>query len=61
MLFKALGIILAIYTVVAANAGSVYAKRGITSSTVDREDSPTYFWVVIACYAALAIALLTVF
>ncbi len=61
MIFKALGIILVIYTVFAANAGSVYAKRGVMGHSVEREDSPTYFWLVIGCYAALAIALLTVF
>ena len=60
-MFKALGFILAIYTVYAAFTGEVYAKSGASGRTVSKEESPTYFWVVIGIYAALSVALVTVF
>lgn len=59
--FKVLGIILAIYTVYAAVAGEVYAKSGASGRTVSRQESPMYFWVVVAVYGALSIALVTIF
>ena len=60
-MFKVLGIILAIYTVYAAIAGEVYAKSGASGRKVSRQETPTYFWVVVAIYSALSIALVTVF
>ena len=60
-MFKALGIILAFYTVYSAFAGEVYAKSGASGLKVSREESPAYFWVVIIIYGALSIALVTIF
>ena len=45
----------------AAGTGTVYAKRGPGGGVIERADSPRYFWLVIACYAALAIAMITIF
>ena len=60
-MFKALGLLVAFYTVFAAFAGEVYAKAGAARRTVSRSDSPEYFWVVIAIYAGLGAALLLIF
>jgi hypothetical protein len=60
-MFKTIGAVLAIYVCYAAVSGSVYAKSGISGRSVLREESPTYFWVVIAIYAALSLALVLVF
>lgn len=60
-MFKALSLLAAFYTIFAAFTGEVYAKAGATAQTVSRSDSPDYFWVVIAIYAALSVALLVVF
>ena len=60
-MFKALGVLLAAYTALAVLRGEVYAKSGAWGRTVKREESSTYFWVVIGIYSALALALLTVF
>lgn len=60
-MFKALGLLVALYTLYAALKGEVYAKSGAWGKTVSRAESPEYFWVVIAIYAALALALVTIF
>jgi hypothetical protein len=59
--FKALGTLVALYVAYAALKGEVYAKSGPWGRVVSRADSPEYFWIVIAIYAALATALVTVF
>jgi hypothetical protein len=61
MIFKAIGIVVALYTLYAAVFGRVYAKSGPGGRTVSREETPGYFWTVIAIYAGLSVALLTVF
>ena len=61
MLFKALGVVLAIYTAHAAFRGEVYARSGWKGRTIERMEEPRYFWVVIAIYFGLSVALLTVF
>ncbi|TAH40527.1 MAG: hypothetical protein EYC71_13455 [Gammaproteobacteria bacterium] len=60
-MFKALGALLVIYTVYAAVEGKVFAKSGVRGRTINRDESPVYFWIVVGIYAALSIALLTVF
>jgi hypothetical protein len=60
-MFKVLGIILAVYTIYAAVSGEVYAKSGAGRRTVSRHHSPVYFWVVVAIYGALSLALATIF
>lgn len=61
MIFKLLGILVGVYTGLAAVQGRVYAKSGPSGRTIVREATPIYFWVVIAIYAALSLALLLVF
>lgn len=60
-MFKVLGILVMAYAVYAAVRGEVYAKAGASGRTVSRAESPEYFWVVIAIYAGLGIAMITVF
>jgi hypothetical protein len=61
-MFAFLGVIVGLYTTFAAFAGKVYARsRFVGGGMIERDESPVYFWTVIACYAALAIALVTVF
>jgi hypothetical protein len=60
-MFKLLGVLVALYTVYAAVTGNVCAKSGPAGRTVSRQDSPEYFWVVIAIYAGLSAALLVYF
>jgi hypothetical protein len=60
-LFDALGIFVGLYTARAAITGEVFAKSGPWGQTIYREERPAYFWTVIAIYAALAVALFTIF
>jgi hypothetical protein len=60
-MFKVIGAVLAVYVCYAIANGSVYAKSGISGRNILREDSPRYFWSVIAIYAALSLALVTLF
>ena len=60
-MFKVIGAVLAVYICYAIVNGSVYAKSGPSARNVLREESPGYFWVVIAIYAALSLALVLLF
>ena len=60
-MFKMLGILVGLYTLYAAMNGKVYAKSGAWGRTVSRVDSPEYFWVVIAIYVGLSVALIAIF
>lgn len=60
-MFKLLGVLVGLYVVLAVSRGEVFAKSGIWGKTVSREESPTYFWAVVAVYSLLALALVTVF
>ena len=60
-MFKTLGVVVGAYALYAAVKGEVYAKSGPWGRTVSREDSPEYFWVIIAIYAGLGVALMTIF
>lgn len=59
--FKVLGILLAMYVCYSVVTGRVLAKAGPGRREVRRDESPRYFWIVIAIYACLGIALVTVF
>lgn len=63
LMFKFLGITLAAYTLWAAVDGKVYAKSGglRRPRIITKEIEPRYFWVVIAIYGGLSIALITIF
>lgn len=60
-MFGLLGAALAVYVVYAVLRGEVFAKAGIAGRRVSRAESPEYYWVVIALYGGLSLALLTVF
>lgn len=60
-MFKALGLLVGLYTLYAAVTGRVHAKSGAWGRTVSRAKSPEYFWVVIAIYAGVALAMVIVF
>lgn len=60
-MFKMLGVLVGLYTLYAAVKGEVYAKSGASGRIVSRVESPEYFWVVIAIYAGLSLALVTIF
>lgn len=60
-MFKVLGVLVLLYVAYAAARGQVFAKAGPSGRTVSRAESPQYFWVVVAIYTGLGIALLTVF
>jgi hypothetical protein len=60
-MFLALAIPLALYVVYAAAAGEVWVRGGVGARLVTREQSPAYFWVCIAIYAGLAVAMATIF
>ncbi|HSO06385.1 MAG TPA: hypothetical protein VLW45_04050 [Pelomicrobium sp.] len=60
-LWQALGVVVGLYTLYAAVQGKVFAKHGPWGRTIERAESPGYFWTVIAIYAGLSVALFTVF
>jgi hypothetical protein len=60
-LFKILGVLVALYALYGALSGQVYAKSGVWGKTIMRKESPVDFWMTIAIYTGLAIALETVF
>lgn len=60
-LWQALGGAVGLYTLYAAIRGRVFAKQGPWGRTIERAESPGYFWAVIAVYAGLSVALFTVF
>lgn len=60
-MFKIIGLVVGLYALFAALTGEVYAKTGFRGRTISRVDSPVDFWMTVAIYAGLAIALATVF
>ena len=60
-MFKLLGALVGGYALVAALKGMVYAKAGMWGHTISKRESPERFWIVIAIYGALSVALLTIF
>ncbi|KAF1689355.1 hypothetical protein [Pseudoxanthomonas koreensis] len=61
MLFDLLGALLALYLAYALAPGEVVARSGPGARRYVRAESPRGYWGVIAIYAALAVALVTVF
>lgn len=57
-MFKLVGALVGLYTVVAAVKGEVYAKHRAWGRTIRKEEEPRYFWSVIGIYAAPSVALL---
>ena len=60
-LFKLLGVLLAVYTVISVGRGEVYARHRAWGRTTRREEQPGWFWTIIVIYAGLSLALMTVF
>jgi hypothetical protein len=60
-LFRAIGALVALYTLYAVVKGEVYARSGVKGGMVSRRARPGYFWTPIAAYAGLSVALVTVF
>jgi len=59
--FDLLGVLLALYLAYALARGEVVAKAGPGARRIRRGDSPRHFWIVVAIYAALALALVVLF
>jgi hypothetical protein len=57
VLFKALGLLLAGYVVMAVLRGAVYAKSAVWGRTFRRIDQPLRYWSAIAVYTLLCVAL----
>ena len=60
-LFDFAGLLVGIYATYAAVTGEVYAKSGVWGRTVSRTADPVNFWMTVAIYAGLAVALAVVF
>ena len=58
-MFKLLGAVIGLYTLLAAFKGVVYAKSGMWGRTISKRESPGHFWIAIYC--VLSVALLTIF
>ena len=61
VVFQALGVAVAAYATYAIGQGEVYARSGWWGQTVQREERPREFWVVVGLYFALALALFIAF
>ena len=61
IMFIFLGITVGAYTAFAAYTGSVYARSRWSGRVIERREEPWRFWTTIGCYAALALALVTIF
>ena len=57
MLFKIIGMLVALYAICAALSGQVFAKSGAWGKTILRSEAPVEFWMTIVIYAGLAVAL----
>ena len=57
-LFRALGLLLAGYIVVAVLSGALYAKSGVWGRSFKRSEMPLQYWSAIAAYALLSLALM---
>lgn len=62
-MFKLPGVFVAGYTLWSAFEGRVYARAGglRAGRWFVRDNEPGYFWVAIATYGSLGVALMTVF
>ena len=60
-MFKAIGVLVALYAVYGAAAGEIFAKRGASGGMVKRSESPFNYWATISVYIGLSLALFFVF
>lgn len=61
MIFKGLGVIVALYVAYALTVGKVYARRGPWGVTWARSKNPFWYWSTVVIYAILSAALAFVF
>ncbi|HEX9391738.1 MAG TPA: hypothetical protein VF928_10555 [Usitatibacteraceae bacterium] len=59
--FKLLGFAVFAYTVYALIQGRIYSKAGPWGRMVSKDESPDAFWLTVAIYFGLSIALCAVF
>ena len=60
-MFKALGALLVIYLLHCLYRGDVFVKAGAWGRRIYRSEAPKAYWLNMALYALLALALFTVF
>lgn len=60
-MWQGIGILVGLYTLIGVLRGAIHAKRGVHMDTIYRRDEPGRFWVTAAIYAALTVALFTIF
>lgn len=61
ILFRVLGVLLALYVVQALRTGSVYARSRAWGRTFTRADDAFGYWAAIGSYSLLSLALVFVF
>lgn len=61
IVFKTLGVLVALYVAYALVVGRVYAKRGPWGATSTRAGEPLPYWSAIVVYTFLSAALVLVF
>jgi hypothetical protein len=61
VIFKGLGVVLALYVAYALSVGKVYAKRGPWGVTWARSENPFWYWSTVVIYAILSAALAFLF
>lgn len=59
--FKILGFAVFAYTVYAIIQGRIYTKSGAGGGIVSKDESPDAFWLTVAIYFGLSIALCSIF
>ena len=59
--FKIIGFTVFAYTVYAIIQGRIYTKSGAGGAVVSKEKSPDAFWLTVAIYFGLSIALCSIF
>ncbi|MGN6848047.1 MAG: hypothetical protein ACTHJK_01000 [Sphingomicrobium sp.] len=60
-MFRIIGLLVGLYALFAMLRGEVIAKSGVWGRTISRRDEPANFWMTVAIYGGLAVALETVF
>jgi hypothetical protein len=60
-MFAVAGVGLALYTLYAAVRGRVWSKSGANARAISRDIAPDQFWIAIAIYAGLSLALMFFF
>jgi hypothetical protein len=59
-MFKFLGLVVGIYTIIALISGSIKTRAGLGGRTIWRKREANYYWLVVAIYSSASIALLSI-